>query len=70
MTPSLPYDYARCQGKPTNNPPEPSPGAWEFYQPCHQCLRRLAPGSEFRQSWQQPPVFTDGKCPSRIGEFK
>lgn len=65
MTPSLPYDYARCEGKKTGNPPEAE--GWEFYQPCHHCLRRLSPGGEFRQSWYSPPDFVDGVCKSRIG---
>jgi len=59
---SQPGNYATCAGKPTNNPP--SPGAWEFYQPCHHCMRRLATGSEPRPA---PPEFVDGECPSRIG---
>jgi hypothetical protein len=57
-----PEKHTPCAGKPTNNPP--SPGAWEFYQPCHHCQRRLAQGSEQRPA---PPEFIDGECPSRIG---
>jgi hypothetical protein len=64
--PRLPHDYARCAGKPTNNPPGPPPGVWEFYQPCHNCLRRTSPGHSMRQSWQAVPEFIDGQCPRRI----
>lgn len=51
--PALPYDYARCAGR---------PGADE----CKQCLRRIAPPNPVRQSymayWER-----EGACPYRIG---
>lgn len=54
MTPRLSYDVSRCQGIAAATP-------------CADCLRRLAPGDPYRQSWIAPPESAKaGMCESRI----
>lgn len=51
---SLPYDYSRCSG-----------GYVEkvMHTSCTSCLRRLAPGHEYRQSFfMTAPVEESGYC--------
>ena len=51
---TLPYDYTRCDGKHVENTLHPS---------CANCLRKLAPGHEYRQSFfMKPPMDENGSC--------
>ena len=49
----LPYDYTRCNG--TEHPV------------CSDCLRKLSPWNEYRQSvFMTPHVSEDGTCKEKI----
>ena len=51
---TLPYDYTRCDGKNVNN---------TLHQSCANCLRKLAPGHEYRQSFfMKPPMDENDSC--------
>lgn len=57
----LPFDYARCSGY--------------NHVDCDYCLRRLAPGNPYRQSYINPPIPSKdvdevGVCTYRIGVDK
>ena len=57
----LPFDYARCSGY--------------NHADCDDCLRRLAPGNPYRQSYMSPPIPSKdvnevGVCTYKIGVDK
>lgn len=55
----LPYDYTRCEG---------SFDGEDLHTTCKDCLRKLSPWNEFRQSvFMTPPLKEGGACDSKIG---
>lgn len=55
-TPYLAYDVARCNGVEDN-------------QQCSKCLRKIAPGCQYRQSFfSTPPMKKNGECAFLIVE--
>lgn len=50
---NLPYDYTRCDGKHVDGVLHPS---------CSVCLRKLAPGHEYRQSFFMKPPMEEDVC--------
>ena len=64
---TLPYDYARCEGRMATS--SHAFGSIAVGQAeCVRCQRRTSPPSPYRQSYIMPPQFIDGRCPMRIGE--
>lgn len=49
VNPWLPYDYSRCNGETGNSK-------------CVNCLRKLSPGHEFRQSFFTESPMKDNVC--------
>ena len=50
---TLPYDYTRCDGKHVDS---------TLHSLCANCLRKLAPGHQYRQSFFMKSPMEDGSC--------
>lgn len=64
---TLPYDYARCNGRIATLDSTGVIVTMGQAQ-CVHCLRRTSPGRQEGQEFMEPPQFVTGRCSMRIGE--